>query len=74
MAAIQDVVLEKSGTEDVVRDRKAGRSFQLKGYGSMKGLIAFRSDLDLAKPIAEQVAGSESRVKKSNRKASRAVA
>lgn len=55
MAIAQDVVLEKNGSEYRVRDVKSGRSFQLKGYGALKGLIAFRDDIDLTKPISEQV-------------------
>lgn len=36
------------------RDRHTGRSDTPKGYGSLKGELAVRSDIDTTKPIYEQ--------------------
>jgi len=74
MAAAQTEILAKDGSALTVHDEKSGRSFQLKGYGSLRGQIAFRDDLDLTKPIAEQVEDGNSRRKKAGLKASKAVA
>ena len=49
------VVIEKQGSEFFVHDTRSGRRLKLKGYGSMKGQIDFRKDIDLTKPIVEQV-------------------
>jgi len=61
MAAAKKITLEKQGAAYVVRDPASGAAFQLKGYGAMRGLITFRADLDLTKPIAEQVAKGKPR-------------
>jgi len=74
MAVAPKVILKKSGSDFVVHDKKSGRSFPLKGYGALKGQIVFRSDLDLTKPIAEQVAKIDSRRKKAALKTAKAVA
>jgi len=73
MAAAQRVIVEKHGSRCAVRDTNSGLSFPLKGYGAMKGQIAFHPDVDLTKPIAEQMARILRR-KKSTFKASKAVA
>ena len=61
MPATKKITLEKQGADYVVRDLASGAAFVLKGYASMQGLIAFRKDLDLTKPIAEQVAKGKPR-------------
>jgi len=55
MASPKKIILEKQGTRYVVRDAASGRFFALKGYGALKGKTAFRKDIDLTKPILEQV-------------------
>jgi len=74
MAATTHVVVEKKGSAFVVHDQQTGCSYPLKGYGALKGQIAFRGDIDLTKPIAEQVAKIDSRRKKTPRKTAKAAA
>jgi hypothetical protein len=64
MTIAQKITLEKQGSQLVIRDGKSGRSFPLKGYGALKGQITFRPDVDLTKPIAQQVAKPRSKRKK----------
>jgi hypothetical protein len=59
MADDQDITVEKNGSHHIVHDKKSGRSFKLKGYGALKGQIAFNPDIDLTKPIAAQVTRME---------------
>ncbi len=68
MAIAQKETVEKKGSKYVIRDTKSGRFFQLKGYGALKGQIAFRRDVDLTKPIAEQVTKINARRKKADTK------
>ncbi len=42
--------------ETTVRDAKTGRVLPLRGYGALRGQYAIRRDIDLTKPISEQVA------------------
>jgi hypothetical protein len=74
MAVTPKVILKRSGSEFIVHDKKSGRSFPLKGYGALKGQIVFRNDLDLTKPIAEQVAKIDFHRKRAALKTSKAVA
>lgn len=48
------------GTKTFVRRGKSGRALTVKGYGALEGEIAFRSDVDLTKPIWEQTEASRS--------------
>ena len=73
MAVANEIVLERIGSHHVVRDKRSGHSYKLKGYGALEGQIAFRSDIDLTKPIAEQAAKIESRRTRATRKASKAA-
>jgi hypothetical protein len=51
-------VLEKEGSKYFVTDPETGKRLELKGYGSMKGLLELDPSIDLTKPIWEQVFGN----------------
>ena len=68
MASPKKIILEKQGTRYVVRDAASGRFFALKGYGALKGKTAFRKDIDLTKPILEQVTKLTPRRRKTSSK------
>lgn len=74
MAIATKVIVEQKGSNYVVHDTKSGLSYKLKGYGALKGKITFRDDIDLTKPIAEQVTQIELSHKKAAQKISKAVA
>lgn len=42
-------------TQKSVRDCKSGRIVAVRGFAALKGRLSLREDIDLAKPIAEQV-------------------
>ena len=42
--------------ETVIHDRQTGKRLVLKGYGALKDEYVVRKGIDLAKPIAAQVA------------------
>ena len=53
-------VLEREGSKYFVTDPETGLRLELKGYGSLKGKLDLDPDIDLTKPIWEQVYGDES--------------
>jgi len=68
MAKSKRIILEKRGEHYSVLNPKTGQYLPLKGYGALKGQIAFRTDIDLTKPIYEQVMKIDSRRKRASSK------
>ena len=60
MAVEEKIPMVKVGRKYFMHNPETGELVHLKGYGSMKGRIAFREDIDLTKPIWEQVFGLRS--------------
>jgi hypothetical protein len=48
---------EKIGSKYFITDPETGERLELKGYGSMKGMLDLDPSIDLTKPIWEQVFG-----------------
>jgi len=53
--AARSGVLRKKGSKYYILDASSGRELLLKGYGSLKGKLAIDPEIDLTKPIFEQV-------------------
>ncbi len=49
------LVVECRNSEAVIRNATTGETVVVKGFGSMKGQFAVNPEIDLTKPIAEQV-------------------
>jgi hypothetical protein len=55
MATAERIIPEKIGDKYYIRNSKTGDLMHIAGYGSMKGKIVLDPDIDLTKPIWEQV-------------------
>jgi hypothetical protein len=60
-----EAVQMKSGLQ--VRNKTTGETVLVRGYGSMKGKLALRADIDLLKPIAEQVFEGKARSRRKSK-------
>lgn len=52
----------------MVLDPKTGQYLTIKGYGASKGQMAFRTDIDLTKPIYAQAMKIDARRKRTSAK------
>ena len=67
-------VEERDGDRTFIRDTETGEVVELKGYGALKGMLELDPDIDLTKPIWEQVQRKRAAEKRKSKRSNESAA